>query len=285
MKTIVIYHKDCTDGTAAAAVALRKYPDAKTFPLSHGFESHEMEPIFQELEADSRILVVDGTFGVRELLDKGYEVTAIDHHAGIAEEMSELSRKESGFTFIFDNNRSGASLAWSTLFPEERVPRIIELIEDNDLWKGRYGNDTKFVSNYLYMLSNKPHELLPLFESDLSPIMKAGEIITLYSDFKVAHSVNTVEPLSLNIGGYDVPFYNITENKSDAGNRLSTLRNRTVALFSIDGNKVKISFRSLDSHSPSALDIAKLLGGNGHRNASGAGIPLDQFLSLIRASA
>jgi uncharacterized protein len=281
MKTIVIYHKDCTDGTTAAAVVLRKYPDAKVFPLSHGFEPHELEPVLKEAEEGARILTVDCVIGVRDFLDKGFSVTSIDHHIGIKDEMIELAVKDKRFTFIFNNDKSGASLTWSTLFPEKEIPEIIRLVEDGDLWKGTYGKDTKNVGNYLFMLANKPEEMGKLFDAPLDDIRNKGAVISEYSDYLTAHAVKTTEPLTVAIGEHHVPFYNITFNKSEACNQLAKLRHQTVGLFSIDGEKVKISFRSLDGQNPSALDLAKVLGGGGHVKASGAGMKLEDFIKSI----
>jgi uncharacterized protein len=162
MKTIAIYHKDCTDGTTAAAVVLRKFPEAKVFPLSHGFETHELEAILKEISLGDQIFTVDCVIGVPELLALGHKVTSIDHHIGIKEEMFELSRSNKDFTFIFDNDRSGASLTWITFFPDEKMPEVIKLVEDGDLWKGKYGKDTKDVANYLLKLANKPEEISTL---------------------------------------------------------------------------------------------------------------------------
>jgi oligoribonuclease NrnB/cAMP/cGMP phosphodiesterase (DHH superfamily) len=62
---------------------------------------------------------------------------------------------------------------------------------------------------------------------------------------------------------------------------LATRYNEAVCLFSINGDYVKLSFRSLDNYNPSALDLAKLLNGGGHRNAAGASVSINEFCSMI----
>jgi len=282
MKTVAIYHKDCSDGTTAAAVVLRKYPDAKVFPLSHGFEIHELQAVIHEIEPGDRVLTVDCVMGVRELLAAGHKVTSIDHHIGIKDEMQELAKANQNFTFVFDNEKSGASLTWSTLFPDQKTPELILLVEDADLWRWKYGTDTKNAGSYLFMLTNKPEEVVRLLDTDLTDIKKSGAIITEYSDLMIDHEVKATEPITVDISGSEVPFYNITVYKSEAGNRLAKERGKAVGLFSIDGGKVKISFRSLDGQNPSALDLAKALGGGGHINASGAGMRLEDFIRAIK---
>ena len=44
-KVVVIYHKDCIDGTTAAAVVLRRFPEAKLFPLSHDPSVDDLEKV------------------------------------------------------------------------------------------------------------------------------------------------------------------------------------------------------------------------------------------------
>jgi oligoribonuclease NrnB/cAMP/cGMP phosphodiesterase (DHH superfamily) len=281
MKTIAIYHKDCTDGTSAAAVVLKKFSDALLFPLSHGFEPHELEPILSSAQVGDSIYMVDCALGVQEFLQAGHKVTIIDHHAGIEAEMTSLAKQNKNVTYIFDNSKSGASLCWSYFFPKEKIPEIIKLVEDADIWKWEFGNDTKYVGAFLYLLTNKPHEVLGLFDSPLEPIKEAGKAITAYTDYVVDSAVAKTEPIYLHIGNHKVPFYNITTLKSESGNKLSVARGEPVALFSIDGNKVKISFRSTDGQKTTALMLAQELGGGGHKNAAGAGMPLERFIASI----
>jgi uncharacterized protein len=283
MKTIAIYHKDCTDGTGAAAVVLKKYPDALTYPLGHGYEAHELEPILSSAETGDRILFVDCAIGAKEFLTKGFPVTVIDHHAGINAEFSAIAHENKNLTYIFDNSKSGASLTWATLFPTEKEPELIKYIQDQDLWTWKFGNDTKDVNNAIFTYANKPEEIVKLFDVSLDVLKKEGSIISRYNDYMIDHMVKTTEPLTLRLGEWKVPMYNITVHKSEGGNQLSKLRDAAVGLFSIDGDKVKISFRSIDGQKPDALDVAKALGGGGHRNSSGAAMNLVTFLKSIES--
>lgn len=85
----------------------------------------------------------------------------------------------------------------------------------------------------------------------------------------------------MKIGDYKVRAYNTGLFQSEIGNILSTKFDQAVCLFSINGDYVKLSFRSLDSHNPSALDLAKLLNGGGHRNAAGASVSITEFCSML----
>lgn len=281
MKTIAIYHKNCADGTAAAAVVLRKYPDACLFPLGHSFKPEELQEVIDQAEKGDRILMVDCAIGAREFLAAGFPVTVIDHHAGAEDYLAGIAKDDPRFTYVFDNSKSGASLSWAHLFPGDKVPRLIELVEDMDLWKWRFGEDTKAANHYLSELLNKPEEVVRLLDAPIDALLSEGRAISRYVDTMIDRGVKNVDPVDVRVGDWLVPFYNITVYKSESGNILSTAQGKAVALYSIDGHEVKISFRSLDAHTPSALDMAKALGGGGHRNAAGATLTLKGFIAAI----
>jgi oligoribonuclease NrnB/cAMP/cGMP phosphodiesterase (DHH superfamily) len=282
-KTVAIYHKDCTDGTTAAAIVLRKYPDALVIPLSHGFEQEEINAVLKQINQGDQVFTVDCVIGVKELLAAGHKVTSLDHHAGAYEEYLQLAKENPAFTYIFDNKKSGSSLSWSYFFPNEEVPELVKLVEDADLWNWKYGDDTKFINNYLFMYMNQPLETLNFMKSSLDQIKRDGAVIARYSDIIINHDTVHTAPVMVKVGDYTVPFYNVTNNKSAAGNILTKVAEKAVGLFTIDGPILKISFRSLDGQSPSSLDIAKVLGGGGHRNSSGAAMKLETFLTSIVA--
>ena len=277
---VVIYHKDCVDGTAAAAVVLRKFPEAHLFPLRHSYTPEDFAPIRALVTPDTQVYTVDCILGVRELLMVGCPITGIDHHAHAAEEAREIARSHPHVTVIFDNERSGASLAWLTLFPDEELPMVVRHVEDGDLWLWRYGENTKHVGNYLSMFENNPQAMLQCIDGDFAEIVEKGMLISLYAD-KEIERLCALPPRTLRISGHQVPAYNIGLYQSECGNALATTHDCAVALYVIEGPRVKISFRSLSHHNPSSFDLAHSLGGGGHQNSSGATISLDTFLSLI----
>src|SRR5581483_1435832 len=250
MKTIAIYHKDCSDGTTAAAVVLKKYPGALLFPMRYGYSPDEMAEIVKKARPGDNIFTVDCVMGAREFLAAGFPVVSIDHHEGIKEDCEKLAREDKKFTYVFNNKKSGSSLAWSHFFPGEEMPELVKYVEDFDLWNWKYGEDTKKIGNAILMLMNKPEETLALFDKPLDEIKREGAIITKYSDFMLRDSINNVEPLELKVGDKSVHIYNITQNKSEAGNILSSERKSVVGLFTIHGKDVRISFRSKDDQMP-----------------------------------
>ncbi len=282
-KVVATYHKDCIDGTTAAAVLLRKFPEAKLFPLAHAYTPADLEVVLQEVDAGTICYTLDCGLGVQAFLDKGCQVTTIDHHIGGKAEFEALQAANKNYTYVFNNEKSGASLAWSYLFSDEPLPELIKLVEDSDLWLQKFGKDTKDVNNYLSMFRNDPAAILRCIEGDLKDIKEKGSVITMYADKEVEEQI-ALPSVTVTIGSYQVPAFNITSYTSASGNFLAKKLGNAVAMFIVKGDEVKFSFRSLEGYSPSSLELAKLLGGGGHQNAAGATVSLSTFLKMLIVS-
>lgn len=283
MKTVCIYHKNCTDGTTAAAVLLLKYPDCVLFPLDHNYRDEEFQPILESVDKETTVYIVD--FALKSpfferLVEKAKEVINLDHHVSAKESLEEFAKNYPNFKFIFDNNKSGASITWEYLFGKEPPP-IVKYVEDKDIWKWEFGDTTKYVNDYLFLYTNKPQELKELLYQDINQIIEKGKIINQYTTFLIENFVEKAKDLFIQIGTYKVRAYNTGLFQSEIGNKLSTLHDQAVCLFNINGDYVKLSFRSLDHHNPSALDLAKLLNGGGHKNAAGSSLNLKEFCNII----
>lgn len=282
-KVIGIYHKNCNDGTTSASVLLKKFPNAKLFPLSHNYKEEDFEEILNNIDKDTVVYIVD--FALREedakrILEKAKKVINIDHHIGVKEELENLAKKYENFVFVFDNNSSGASLTWKYLFGEP-IPKFIKLVEDKDIWKWEFGEETKYLNNYISMFVNNPEKLKGLLDIDTKDIEEKGKIITEFTDYLINKFVENAEPTILKIGNYNVKSFNTGLFQSEIGNILSDKYGEAVALFNISGNFVKLSFRSIEGQKPTALELAKILKGGGHKHAAGAGISLNEFCNII----
>src|SRR3989344_23834 len=281
MKNIIVtYHKDCIDGTTAAAVVLRKFPVAQLFPLNHSYTKEDILPVLALADKKTEFYTVDCGLGIKEFLATGSKVTTIDHHIGAKGLLEGTAKENKNYAFIFNNEKSGSSLAWSYFFPDEQQPELIKYVEDADLWKWQFGDDTKDINNYLSMFRNNPKTFLDFMNGDLSEIKNKGKIISMYADKEIEGQIK-LPSITIKIGEHTVPAYNITVYESASGNILSEKIDKTVAMFTIKGNQAKLSFRSKEHHQPSSLELAQSLGGGGHKLAAGADISLKDFLSKI----
>jgi oligoribonuclease NrnB/cAMP/cGMP phosphodiesterase (DHH superfamily) len=278
-KTIIIYHADCIDGTTAAAIALKKFPDALFFPLSHSYTQDEMAPI-RVVARGAAIFILDCALGVDELLADGHSVVVLDHHETVRDEMQKRTEADSRITYVFDNEKSGASLAWSYFFPEEPIPQIVHYVEDVDLWQWKFGDAARHTMSYLSMFRNDPTRMLEAITTDAEVIVEKGRTLSEYADREIEEQVSIL-PNEMRVDTHFVPAYNITVYTSAAGNILSEQQGSVVALYTIKGSNVRISFRSKEGQNPTARMIAEKLGGGGHDHASGANVPLADFLKMI----
>lgn len=208
-------------------------------------------------------------------------VIAIDHHIGAKEEMEALAAQNPLFTFVFDVERSGSSLSWEYFFPNERMPRLIALIEDGDLWRFKYGDDTRHLGTFMMTRANQPESILPLFDAPIESVLAEGKAMSALADAMMAQFKSFAKPVWVTLDGHTVPLYNNPHFDSRLGNDMSELHDCVSGVFDIRGDMVRLSFRSKDHHSPNALAIAKTLGGGGHPNAAGTQMPLPQFIACM----
>lgn len=277
---VCIYHKDCVDGTTAAAVVLKRFPLARAFPLAHGYGKEDITEILDVTNPRAYIYIVDSVLGLEEFVLNGNQIIIFDHHISVNEQTKTFVKTHPNVTYLFDNTKSGASLTWSYLFPQEPLPELIKYVEDNDLWNHAFGEETQYAVNYLSLLRNDPRRVCELFDIDIALIKKGGREITTYIHSEVERAI-LAEPITLKIGTHEVPLFNITNHQSACGNILSVKLNVAVGMYTILGNEVHLSFRSLSNQYPSALMLAEIMDGGGHQNASGARMNLSVFINHI----
>lgn len=158
MKTVCVYHKNCTDGTTSAAVVLLKYPDAILFNFDHNYKEEDVNNLLSEIDEETTVYIVDFALkpeDLQKLLSKAKQVINIDHHISVKDYLEKYSKQYKNFKFVFDNSSSGASLTYKYLF-DENVPMLIKYVEDKDIWKWEFGEETKYINDYLFLFTNKP---------------------------------------------------------------------------------------------------------------------------------
>ncbi len=125
-RVVILYHADCKDGFGAAWAAWKKFGDAAAYlPVYHG------RPVPAGLDG-KEIYMLDFTYDrerLEDLMARNERVTAIDHHR------SEEAATKLTHQFSFNNNHSGAVLAWRYFHPEQETPKLLAYIEDQDLLK------------------------------------------------------------------------------------------------------------------------------------------------------
>lgn len=266
MKDIVVfYHKQCTDGFSAAWAAWKKFGDtAEYVPTFH----EEMPPTDVR---DKEVYLLDLTFPepvTRELMARNHRVTAIDHHQS-SQAVTELTSQ-----YSFDNNHSGAVLAWHYFHPDAPVPELLMSIEDMDLWKhAREG-------------TNELYGYLDLHEYDFS---SWSQLVADFEDPKkrqslfatgatvLHHQTSMVKRLIernarlVDLGGYRVLAVNngVHELDSHLGHELAKRSPSGIGIAwrQVSDGMIAVSLRSVGDADVATL--AKRYGGGGHHSAAG----------------
>lgn len=272
---------NCSDGTMAAAVFLRKFPEGKTFPLSHGATDADFSPALDAAEDASEVYFLDCEIGYKQFLPKGYKITVIDHHVSTHDDLVKEGEASPNLTYIFDNEKSGASLAWGHFFPDEEMPELIRYIEDADLWRLAYGDTTIGVRTYCSKFWNRPKDMLGLLSVPIEEIQEKGKTLFEFMDAAIHNSLLHIGSLSLVVGPYIVRAYNVTMFQPVVGMRLSKDTGEVALCYTIEGDMVRTSIRSHEGQSPTALEVGELLGGGGHKHMAGAEVPTATFFSML----
>lgn len=262
----VIYHKNCQDGFCSAYIAW-KYNNNITFiPATHG----DLPPTLK----NKNILICDFSYS-KEIIDnllKENNLCILDHHKSAMEILEKVDDKHK----IFDMSHSGAHITWKYFYPDIKIPLLVKYVEDRDIWLKKMPKTNEFSIKLLTV----PHtfeEYDKLLNDDYikNKILSDGSAMVKLNNYLNKREADnaSVKFTKINDKYYVIPYLNTTCNKSDIGNILINEMypySDFSVVYSIDDkkNETIFSLRSTNKHCDVSA-IAKLLGGGGHRNASG----------------
>lgn len=270
-RPLVIYHANCADGFSAAWCFWRKY----------GARADYVPGVYQTPPPPVRgrdVCLVDFSYKravVEAMIHEARSVTLIDHHKSALEDLKDLP----GLAQFTDIERSGATLAWDFLFPDEPRPPLLDHIEDRDLWRFMLPGTREIqaaVFSFGYSF-RKWDELMALDEDGLARLAIEGAAIERKHHKDVAELLAVCQRRMV-IAGHDVPVASLPYTLvSDAAHAMAegepfaacywdTAAGRTFGLRS-NGDGLDVS------------GVAQLYGGGGHKHAAGFSVPRDHELA------
>ena len=272
MRPLCIYHAHCADGFAAAWVVRQAFLGNVDFhPATYG----DKPPVVK----DRDVFIVDFSYPRSTLLlltEQAESLTILDHHASAEAAIADLP----GAITRFALGMSGCMLAWQYFFHGQKAPRLLQHIQDRDLWlfhldatrdvcAGLSSYDYDFGVYDLWMGSDT-----------LAPLAADGAAI-LRKQERDLQSLLPQVTRTMVLGGHAVPAANLPPTlASDAGHILC--RNAPFAAVYSDGHEYrKVSLRS-NQHGQDVAAIASLYGGGGHRHASSFRIPMADVPAMER---
>ena len=267
-KNIVLYHKNCPDGSTAAAVAYKKFASsADYFACSHGDGLPE-EVKTVENKKSINIYILDFSFDVDTLkiIENDFaSLIILDHHYSVREIVISVKGGH------FDNSKSGASMAWNYFFKDEPIPDFVKIIETIDLHKdvdNKLEDIGSYISSIDYELETYTN-LLDNFDKNYQEYKKEGKAINRYVALLEQMIVEDFDVVEFE--GVAMPAVNITFDISTRTRILAKLYEIMPPVsmsYRYKNGKWKISLRS-NSELFDVTQIASKYKGGGHKGAAG----------------
>lgn len=266
-RTIVFYHGGCPDGFGGAYAAWKKFGDAAEYiPLNRSEE--ELPDV-----SGADVFFIDFVYEKERMdaiAEQASSLVALDHHEGVRDVTESLPGS------IFDNDHSGAAIAWKYFHPDTALPKLLSYVEDDDLFRFALP-DTKAVLSYLAVhpfTFEKWDELASMLDDSergplfLEKVRTYAEYFALLADVAVEHAkLVTFE-------GHQVYFataHPLKTMKSLVGNMLAKKHGPFALVVSAHPKGFGVSIRGDGTIDVS--QIAQKYGGNGHKSSSGFLIP------------
>lgn len=299
---VCLFHGGCDDGFGAAWVVRKRWPDRGIHfeGLKYG------DPFDPTRFGGKRVLMVDFSFRadtLREWMASPHRpdsILILDHHKtaqaelipftslpvgrerDAAPDLGDLAarlcqefaaRDTAGLPRVvaaFDMERSGARMAWDFCHPGQVVPRLIELIENRDLWRFKPGDDTSLFSATLRTFEHDFDTFDDLAHNTTGAIREGVPILRGH-----AKNVRQIcrEARRISMAGHEgvvcvnAP-YQFASDCADQLLKLYPDAPFAVSWFRRGDGKVQLSMRS-ENGRVDVSQVARLMGGGGHRNAAG----------------
>ena len=268
-KNLCIYHGNCPDGFAAAWAVYHALGDDVEF---HKGIHQQLPPDVSGLD----VYLVDFSYKkpvLEGMLEQAASITILDHHISAQQDLADLlsSGKVGG---LFDMNKSGAMLAWEWFHADKPAPKLIQHIQDRDLWQFKLEGTKQITMGlasypYDFVLWNK---LMNSSPDELELLKRDGEALVrkLHIDIKILIDSGVRRMV---IGGYNVPVLNApAAYVSEAGNILANGEPFAACYWDhADGRS--FSLRASET-GEDVSKVAKQYGGGGHVKASGFTVDL-----------
>lgn len=276
-KIVVIYHGNCTsgDGFGAAYAAWKKFGDNASY-----IPRKTQDGVPDGIEG-KELYIVDYSYNreqLTQLTETNTSVVVIDHHATSKEAVTSFEGN------VFDNDHSGAVLAWHYFHPGTEVPKLLLYIEDHDLWLFKMEFNREFgaaLGEYTQDFETWDRLNENLSDRDaFSAFISHGAALAGFEDSLVQKLLAFREKIVFE--GHTMYAVNCSRiYRSIVASELATLNAKeggiamAIVYYRYDG-KVHCALRSTGDVDVSI--IAQKYGGGGHKNASG--IRVDSFNDL-----
>jgi len=285
---VCIWHGGCLDGYTSAWVVNQYFEGEVEFVAG----------VYQEPPPDvtgRNVIMVDFSYKhdvIEEMRKTARAILILDHHKTAEADLRSYqvaSAAAPQFPYLpgsgecvafFDMDRSGAGLTWDFFFPGTPRPRLVDHVEDRDLWRFKMpGTRSINLAAYSFDFNMPQFDRLVLqCEDDIGwhDMLAQGDALERAHkkncEALIEHGVQKIR-----IKGVEFPIVNAPWFfSSDIGNMLSQSHDcKCGATYFEDAHGQKtFSLRSIEG-GPDVSEIAKAMGGGGHAHAAGFKVPRD----------
>ncbi len=268
-RTVILYHGSCPDGFGGAYAAWKRFGDSAEY-----IALHRGDELPTGLEGD-HLFFVDFTYEQEHMdhfVSIAKTVTVLDHHIGMKEVVESMP------AYVFDNNKSGAGIAWSYFSPALPFPKLLAYVQDDDLFRFELP-DTKAVLSYLTVHPFSFETWDALAETlehpeDSEVFLTKVRAFAEYGDLLAESAAGKATLIEFE--GHRVMFANAHPSKpmkSRVGNILAKNHPPFALVVSAHPKGFGVSIRG--DGSINVAQIAEKYGGNGHHDSAGFLIPVD----------
>lgn len=252
---LVIYHGHCPDGFCAAWIARKALGEIDLHPV--GPEGGAPPNVIGR-----EVFVLDMAYDratIEQMHSDAASLVVLDHHATNQEKLAGLPY------CTFDNDESGASLAWKHFFPEEPLPWLVQYVRDRDLKRLELPGWREVSA----VTMSTPHHFAAwdrLADRTAEDAIHLGAGIREHIDNYIAAVISKAFPVQ--IGQYTVACVNVPHpNMPDVLDALVDASTPIAMGFYWNKDRWAYSLRSRGDFDVS--EIAKQYRGGGHKNMAG----------------
>lgn len=246
--------------------------------------NYDMKFPIEDIKQNEQIYIVDYSINpneMRKLLEITQDVTWIDHHKTAIEKYADFEYPIRGIrydgiaacmlTYCYIHHmtqRGEGEIKPFDLSMTEDAPMFTKYIADWDVWKFKYGNDTRnFITGFNSLDFSPQSEnwnKFFIFPDDAGLIID-GQIMTRYRD-GWAREVCKSKGFPVQFEGHKCFALNLPNCNSEYFKSIDDGTYNILMPFSFNGDKWTVS---LYSKTVDVSKIAKKYGGGGHKGASG----------------
>lgn len=261
-RTVILYHGNCPDGFGGAYAAWKKFGDSaeyialsRTMPAPESFH-------------DAHLYFIDFCYPQEQMdmyVANCRSLTMLDHHEGVEDVVRTMPE------YVYDTDRSGASIAWDYFHPGKPMPKLLQYVEDDDLFRFAIP-ETKLVIAYLAVLSHEFavwDDLARRLEDpeESVELLAKLEHYREYFDLLVTYTASRAKPVVFE--GHTVYLVTVNPLKpfvSAVGRKLYTDHPPFALLAHAFAGGMRISLRG--DGTVNLMEIAQKYGGNGHPSSA-----------------